>query len=392
MGIIPSEDLKIILKIIEVTWWVVLPIALYKIFYPMWKKYIIGKYFVETYKPVVLQIKIPKGQEASIKAMENTLAGLWGSIKATVKDVFDEEIEGKVPDYFSLDIASSEGEVGYYVWTSTGMRTLVEKAFYAQFPDIEIVEVEDYTSKVPATVPNENWDMWAGKLLLEKSHFRPLRTYPMFEDSETGNIMDPVANFLEFMGSLGPGEHAWLQIQIAPVGQLDRNKGEEEIQEILEKYNMGGVDYEDPTTFAKIIPHTEMELIKAIDRKISKPNFDCQILYGYIGRKESYTPTTPGSFMGGFIQMESGPLNSFVLDKHYSTSAYYIASNFRKTWKKRVILDLMKDRDIQGETYYLNTEELATLFHFPTVYTKTPSLPRMDSRRASAPHNLPLED
>ena len=38
----------------------------------------------------------------------------------------------------------------------------------------------------------------------------------------------------------------------------------------------------------------------------------------------------------------------------------------------------------------LNTEELATLYHFPGEVVKTPTAPRIPSRRGEAPSNLPV--
>jgi len=38
----------------------------------------------------------------------------------------------------------------------------------------------------------------------------------------------------------------------------------------------------------------------------------------------------------------------------------------------------------------LNTEELATIFHFPGSAVRTPTLKRIPSKRADAPSNLPI--
>jgi hypothetical protein len=38
----------------------------------------------------------------------------------------------------------------------------------------------------------------------------------------------------------------------------------------------------------------------------------------------------------------------------------------------------------------LNTEELATIFHFPGQVAGTPTLERVPSKKAEAPSNLPI--
>ena len=40
-------------------------------------------------------------------------------------------------------------------------------------------------------------------------------------------------------------------------------------------------------------------------------------------------------------------------------------------------------------TFVLNTEELATIFHFPGQILKVPTLERIESKEASPPPNLP---
>ena len=42
------------------------------------------------------------------------------------------------------------------------------------------------------------------------------------------------------------------------------------------------------------------------------------------------------------------------------------------------------------ETFVLNTEELATIWHFPGQILKVPTLERIESKEASPPTNLPI--
>ncbi len=42
------------------------------------------------------------------------------------------------------------------------------------------------------------------------------------------------------------------------------------------------------------------------------------------------------------------------------------------------------------QTFVLNTEELATLWHFPGQILKVPTLERIESKEASPPTNLPI--
>jgi hypothetical protein len=43
-----------------------------------------------------------------------------------------------------------------------------------------------------------------------------------------------------------------------------------------------------------------------------------------------------------------------------------------------------------GTPFVLNSEELATIFHFPGQAVPTPSLTRIQSKKSGAPSNLPI--
>jgi hypothetical protein len=47
-------------------------------------------------------------------------------------------------------------------------------------------------------------------------------------------------------------------------------------------------------------------------------------------------------------------------------------------------------QDFSQKHMVLNTEELATIYHFPGSAVRTPNLKRIPSKRADAPSNLPL--
>ncbi|OHB13689.1 MAG: hypothetical protein A2Y49_02110 [Candidatus Zambryskibacteria bacterium RIFCSPLOWO2_12_39_8] len=59
------------------------------------------------------------------------------------------------------------------------------------------------------------------------------------------------------------------------------------------------------------------------------------------------------------------------------------------------MLDAYKRREYFFKPYkrkhfVLNTEELATLFHFPGQVSTTPTFTRIESKKAEAPANLPI--
>ena len=55
-----------------------------------------------------------------------------------------------------------------------------------------------------------------------------------------------------------------------------------------------------------------------------------------------------------------------------------------------ITLDRLINAYAHHITYVLNTEELATLWHFPGQILKVPTLERIESKEASPPPNLPI--
>ncbi len=383
--------LEILWQVIIFGWWIFLPIGLYSIFRPLWEKYVSGVYARESLNTILLKIKIPQDQSANPKAMESVLIGLTGTGRTIT--LYNAITTGAFQDYFSLEIASREGETSFYIATPKRSEDLVKKLFYSQFPDIEIMEApEDYTKAIPDTIPDENWGLWGGKYILEKNQAQPINTYPSFEDKFTGEMVDPLSGLLEAMGSLGPGEHLWFQIQIGLPPAEWRKEGKKEIEKILKKYNLMPASESSEEVMMRVLPHHEQETIKAISYKMSKPAFSTQIIFAYIARQEVFNPILAANIGGAMKQFESGDLNAFMLDKYYTLSTYFLLAKGRKEYRARRLVDMLRDRDVQGVCPVLNVEELATLFHFPTKMMRVPSLPRLDNKRAPAPPNLPLEE
>ena len=62
----------------------------------------------------------------------------------------------------------------------------------------------------------------------------------------------------------------------------------------------------------------------------------------------------------------------------------------RASFRKRKIYGRYKKRNMDGKLMIFSTKELATLYHFPDMGVKSPSIRRVDSKLGSAPSNLPI--
>lgn len=336
---------------------------------------------------------------------------------------------GELPVSFSLELVSTEGTVHYYLRTLKGFRNLVEAHFYAQYPDVEIVEVEDYVKNVPKTVPNKDWDLWGAEFKLLKPDAYPIRTYKFFEESVTGKMIDPVAGLIETMGKLGPGQHLWLQFITTPIKEdWGAKVGQHTIDEFL-----GHAEEESAGIFARIwhdvadvlsnlfagllgkeLEWTSLEAkaaaeeqpvefrltpgqkdtLKALESNIGKPMFKMKMRHVYLGRREGFTKQIGVSaFIGGIKQFNDFNLNSMVPDDLQKTYASYVMTESRLRYRQRRIFRryVTRDTDPQNNRFLFSSEELATVYHMPDMTVTAPALTKVATRRGSAPANLPVQ-
>lgn len=407
-------------------WYFVLPPLLYFLFMIFWMDRANG-IFASKKQYVLLEIIPSREIEKSPHPMELIYSGFAGTIKSP--NTIEEFVGGEFPTSFSLELVSTEGQVHFYIRTEKGFRNLVEAHFYAQYPDIEIVEVNDYVTQVPATLPNQEWDMWGTEFKLLKDDLYPIRTYKFFEESVTGKMLDPLAGLIETMGKAGPGQHIWLQFIMTPVkedwgpntGQqtiekfLGHEKAESvgvfarlghEISEVvsnlfsalmakeIEWTSLGEAPAKDEAPVEFRLTPGQKDVLKALESNIGKPMFKIKMRHLYIGRREGFSKQVGvSSFIGGIKQFNDLNLNSMVPDDLTKTYANYLWVEPRTRYRQRKLFRryISRDTDDQSNRFLLSSEELATIFHIPDMQVVAPALSRVVAKRGGAPTNLPVQ-
>lgn len=376
-----------------------------------------------TWKHILLAIDVPKDNEKPLRAVENLFAHLAGAHAS--QDLEEIHFGGVTQKWFSFEIVSIEGYVQFIIWTEKNFRNLIEAAIYAQYPDAEITEVEDYTKVVPSTFPNKEWDVWGADFKLVNSHFFPIRTYKEFEDMRTGEYLDPMHALLETMSRMGPGEQLWFQLLIKPIGIEWKHHAQEFINKMVGRemkhaepgllskaaqvpvnivsgigdaiMNSGEEGHEhkkeDPAKMWRMMMMTPGEKLKleAIEKKLTKIGFSCKVRIVYVGKKENFNKgRAVNSIVGAIKQLNTEDLNAIIPDmKKTAVTAHYVLKDMRKAWRKNKIMANYKSRSIWGGTpeYVLNIEELATLWHFP-ILSRTPSLKKTQFKKSEPPSEI----
>src|SRR3989338_7408955 len=125
---------------------VFVPIILLFVFKSAWMFYVQRK-FVSEIEWMFLRITVPQEVVKTPLAMEQVFAGFHGELFKG--GWWTRYIQGRVQEWYTVEIVSVGGKIGFYMRIPTLFRNIVESSIYAQYPDAEIAETEDYTLNVP---------------------------------------------------------------------------------------------------------------------------------------------------------------------------------------------------------------------------------------------------
>jgi hypothetical protein len=380
---------------------------------------------------VLLAIDIPPLNMQTPKAVEQMFAHLAGAFYSP--SIADKFRAGFKQRWFSFEIVSIEGYIQFLVRTEAGYRDLVEAAVYAQYPEAEIVEVEDYTADIPDKFPDEDYDMWGGDFGLAESFAYPIRTYTEFEHSISKDeiLKDPMGTFLESFSRIGQGEQMWFQLLVEPIdnswkekvigkikdivgemvgfstskkkssGLLSSITGEpmKALSELTNQLSGGSgsssseaqVKKEEGSKLSMLTPG-QRKLLEVMEDKITKIGFKTKMRAVYVGRKEVFRPErSVNALIGAINQYNIPSANSIIPTSTVSTNYFYKTS--RNNRKKSLMIKAYKKRNMKsgGNSFVFNIEELATVWHFPMSHVRTPLLQRSEGKRAEPPAGLPIE-
>lgn len=423
-----KSTFEAVLIIIANAGWIILVYLFLFIMLFLWKEYKEEQY-KKDWKWVLLAIDVPPENMQTPKAVEQMFSHLAGAYEEP--NIADKFRSGFKQRWFSFEIISIEGYIQFLVRTEERFRDLLEGAIYAQYPGAEIIEVEDYTEDVPDKFPSEEYDMWAGDFGLSESFSFPIRTYEEFEHKlfKDENLKDPMGTFLESFSRIGAGEQVWFQILLEPTSNAWKEKVIRKIKDLVgDMVSMtsskrgggmgslmnnepkkafsefgsqlfGNTSSESTTTTVKDTNKTtkltpgQSKILEAMERKITKIGFKTKMRAVYVARKEVFKPERSVNAIIGAMGLYSIPSsNSIVVTSSVSTN--YFLKESRNHQKKTKAMSAYKKRKMKvgGNPFVFNIEELATIWHFPLSYVKTPLLQRTQGKRAEPPSGLPIEN
>ncbi|MBI3887606.1 type IV secretory system conjugative DNA transfer family protein [Candidatus Microgenomates bacterium] len=302
---------------------------------------------------VTLQVAVPKDNEIKIDAMEQFFASLYTIFKSK-KILFDwvDLTWAVLQDHVSFEIVGQPGDIRFYVSVPAKHKELIEKQIHGTYPGAMVTEVED------PNIFTEDGEVAYASMKLKSSNYFPIK---IFRDL----AIDPLSMITSSLAKLDVGESAAFQFVVAPADGKWKSLG----RKFISKTKKNEADPE------KARFNVDAKSLEAIESKTGKPGFNTSI------RLVANSHTKEGA--------------KLILDNMKSTLAQFSSDqNGFKGDTIRIQQNFMTDfiyrfQPLFGKASVLNSEELATIFHFPNKSIETPNIFWLNAKRAPAPQQMP---
>ena len=280
--------------------------------------------FINKLEWSLINVRLPREVLRSPEAMELVLNSMHQG--GGIATWYHRLVKGAVLLWFSLEIVSIEGNIYFFIHIPKKFKDLVESQIYAQYPQAEISEVEDYVKGIPLFTPEGDWNVFGGEFVLTKDDPYPIKTYIDYGlDKAVGKKeeekIDPLTLQLEYMGSIGPGEQIWTQILVRKAGKRFKDpssrfgfkkrdwisEGKDLSKKLLEDY---GVENSEGKDMGRMTAAQKFTL-EAVERSINKIGFDCGVRSIYIAKKDVFNYSRLPGLFGMYRPYGSTYLNGF---------------------------------------------------------------------------------
>ncbi len=295
---------------------------------------------------VLLQVKVPKGNEIKIDASEQLFATF-----ASLRKSGGLLSNFKPQPHLVFELVAVHESIKFFVSCHKAYQDLVEKQIHGAYPDAEIKEVSEYN------IFSENSQTAYAQLKLKNADYFPIKT---FRDLPT----DPLSALTSALAKMQKDEGTAVQMIISPAGGKWKEAGKAWVKK--EK---------DPGKENSPKPPPDAKQLEAVEGKISKSGFETIIRIVTSSTSVDAAKAHLTNIKAAFEQF-SGPYNNFTGAKIPSEKGFLTDFIYR-----------YMPKFTKGSV--MSSDELASVFHFPNKSIETPYITWLSSKRAPAPEKIP---
>lgn len=300
-------------------------------------------------------------------------------------------------DHLAFEMVAKGGVIAFYAVTPRYMQRYIEQQIHAHYPHAYLEEVEDYNIFHP------QGDIEAAMLTFSKAHMFPIKTYRKLETDSLSSLTNALSKLSADDGAsiqyvIRSAKRSWHEpgAKVASKMQQGMNLHKaikearvgnplitvasaigREINAVLkaasaseQQKKQEGLDKKE----YRLSPMEE-EIVKGLEEKTSKAGMDANIRI-VVGTRER----------GRARVFLENILNAFSQYNVYQYGNAFQRSNVKTP---RIVSDFIHRNFDERRRMVMNTEEMATIFHFPLAALETPNILWLTARKAPPPANMP---
>lgn len=314
-------------------------------------------------------------------------AALMEQLLSSLKSIYSGKIKKKIlwQDFLSLEYIAHEWQIFFYVVCPKEYKDLIEKQINWFYPDAIIEETKEIN-----IFKNRKYYEWT-YLFTQKPYYFPIKTYQKLES-------DPINNITNAFSKLEEDESAAVQLLIKPISddwQAECSKLSSKIMEWKkEKFSFNPLKWlvaivnlfisekDDKDTWPKNQTSAlTQERAKTVDEKAEKTGYEVVLRVITTWNNKQMVKTELTNIISSFSQFSYPEFNKFKNTLKHNENK--LIRHFIFRYFKRPFY-ITKD--------ILNTEEIASIFHFPHIkYNKTPEIKWQNFKIVKAPQDVPKE-
>ncbi len=288
-------------------------------------------------------------------------------------------------DHFSFEIVASHNKIAFYVVAPFSNLRYIEQQIQAYYPEAVVEEVEDYN---PFSMTGQ---IAAASLRTTRGFFFPIKTYQKME-------VDPLNSIINTLSKLSKDESLAIQYLVRSAHKSWHRRARRVVASIHKRNSViGGVRASTPlgmiadlfvvgsnakknkeNNAARKLSAIEEETVKTIEQKNLKTGLDVNLRIIACAK----TKEDAGRYLENIVSTFS-EYNNFTYGNNFSRA--------NKKSPEKIVQDFIYRHFHERNSFLLNSEELASIYHFPLRGTETPNIMWLSSKIAPAPANIPTE-
>jgi hypothetical protein len=301
----------------------------------------------------LFEVRVPKENETEVGVAEKMFANFSG-IGGGGKGFLAKHLT--VKNSISFEIVGLPESIRFYIYCPRKLASWVEKQVLGSYQDAEFLEAKEYN------IFKDGGKVAFAEFEQSDDPFYPLKTYESFEG-------DPLANITSSLSNVSDEEGMVIQMVISPEGSGWQKNGRKFVTKVEE-------NNADPE---KKRMGVSEEQLKEISKKCSKPGFNVALRVVASAADETTAKMHMDNVVGAFNQFDNSGMNELEKKK------------IGKLSQRDFMNDFIYRHPSMDSGLILNTEELASLYHFPNEEVKTPHINWLMSREAPADSMVPQD-